>query len=343
MNANQDEPSVNLNSNVNTHNHNHKDITNPENEPLHLVGNLNDIFVSIACLLVLIPTGSLMHNPFGTLIASWLLAEYFTRKRRMLLPSMLLMVTFLGSGLYALILALKIDMPFLTLESLSGVFNQSTNIQRIYSLCVLGCLPIGFGILANLYWRRFKVPATVAVGIGGILWICCYFLYIFTPNFGKFSFVITLLFGFFVFLLAMKWDRKDLARQTQSSDVAFWLHLVASPLIVHSAFSLMGIFDEGKTPAGMDMGTAFGILILYCVMGVVSLCIDRRAMLISALGYVLYALFWMFKHYGINENNAFQVTAIFVGLMLLLLSAFWQQSRKKVIYFLPLRWEKNLP
>ena len=43
------------------------------------------------------------------------------------------------------------------------------------------------------------------------------------------SFVLVL--GIGVFLFAMRWDSSDPARVTRRSDVAFWLHLLAAPMI----------------------------------------------------------------------------------------------------------------
>ena len=40
--------------------------------------------------------------------------------------------------------------------------------------------------------------------------------------------------GIAVFLAAMKFDMSDRNRVTQRTDIAFWLHLLAAPLIVHS-------------------------------------------------------------------------------------------------------------
>ena len=52
-----------------------------------------------------------------------------------------------------------------------------------------------------------------------------------------------LLLGIGVFLLAMRWDSSDRARLTRRTDVAFWLHLLAAPMIVHPVFTLLGLND----------------------------------------------------------------------------------------------------
>ena len=105
-----------------------------------------------------------------------------------------------------------------------------------------------------------------------------------------------LVLGIGVFLIAMRWDASDPKRETRRSDVAFWLHLLAAPLIVHPVFSLLGL-TEGATST-LD---AAAVILLYVILGLVALAIDRRALLVSALAYVLYALNSLFQEYGAVE------------------------------------------
>ena len=57
-----------------------------------------------------------------------------------------------------------------------------------------------------------------------------------------------------------------------------------------------------------------------------ALAIDRRALLVSALAYVLYAMQQLFRQFGAVELNV-ALTALVIGSALLLLSAFWHQAR----------------
>ena len=43
--------------------------------------------------------------------------------------------------------------------------------------------------------------------------------------------------GLGVFAFAMRWDMTDPQRETRRSDVAFWLHLLAAPMIAHPLFN----------------------------------------------------------------------------------------------------------
>jgi len=146
-----------------------------------------------------------------------------------------------------------------------------------------------------------------------------------------------LFLGVGVFLFAMWWDSSDRARLTRRSDVAFWLHLLAAPMIVHPVFTLLGLNDGHATIA-----EGLVVILLYVALGITALAIDRRALLVSALAYVLFAMQQMFRQFGANELNV-ALTALVIGSALLLLSAFWHQARSAIVRPLPERLRDRLP
>jgi hypothetical protein len=135
--------------------------------------------------------------------------------------------------------------------------------------------------------------------------------------------------GLAVFALALWWDAGDRLRQTRRADTAFWLHLLASPLLVHSAFTSLGL---GESAA--QWHTALAVALLYVGIALVSLAIDRRAMMVAALAYVLVAFSALLKGQGFVNLN-FAITALAIGSALLLLSAFWHPVRSVVVRALP--------
>ncbi|HEY0014242.1 MAG TPA: hypothetical protein VGB79_15470, partial [Allosphingosinicella sp.] len=140
-----------------------------------------------------------------------------------------------------------------------------------------------------------------------------------------------------VFLFAMWWDASDPRRETRRSDVAFWLHLLSAPLIVHPVFHLLGLTDGDATVL-----EAVAVLLLYVFLGVTALAIDRRALLVSALAYVLYAMSVLFREIGPVELDI-ALTAFVIGSGLLVLSAFWHQARRAVVRPLPAALQSRLP
>jgi hypothetical protein len=194
---------------------------------------------------------------------------------------------------------------------------------------------------AYLHWRRFHVPVTVAAGAAAAVVIV---LAVAAAVFGDrledlrtVMLVLSLLLGVGVFLFAMHWDASDQARITRRSDVAFWLHLLAAPMIVHPVFTLLGLNDGDATIA-----EGLVVVLLYVVLAVAALAIDRRALLVSALAYVLYALTNVFEQIG-AVGLSVALTALVIGSALLLLSAYWHQARRLIVVRLPEALQGRLP
>jgi hypothetical protein len=102
-------------------------------------------------------------------------------------------------------------------------------------------------------------------------------------------------------------------------------------------FTLLGLNDGNAT-----IGEGLVVILLYVVLALTALAIDRRALLVSALAYVLYALSELFKQVGAVELNV-ALTALIIGSALLLLSAFWHQARGLVVRQLPAGLQGKLP
>ena len=287
-----------------------------DEEHFKLLTGFNDIFVAVALALVLFAiaqVGGSITLPLagaGVAGASWFLAEYFTRKRRMALPSILLLLGFVGGvagTLVGAIVAINPDLP-----------------ERIDAIIVAGIALVTAGA-AWLHWKRFMVPITVAAGAAALVGVLIGLVNFVVPGLESGNWPIVLLGGLGVFALAMRWDLSDRERRTRRSDVAFWLHLAAAPLIAHPIFQMLGVFD-----AQIGGGVAVLVLGLYVFFAFVALAIDRRALLVSSLAYVLYALYALFQQAGALELGA-AFTGLVIGSALLMLSALWQTIRRAVV------------
>jgi len=156
------------------------------------------------------------------------------------------------------------------------------------------------------------------------------------PAIREWVLLLVLIAGVGVFVLAMRWDFSDRVRETGRSDVAFWLHLLAAPMMIHPVFTVAA---HGGEPS---LGQALVVVGLYLLIAWVSLLIDRRALMVSALGYVLYAFSNLLKLYGV-VSLGFAFTALAIGGLLLLLSAFWHGARQGVVSRMPVGWQERLP
>jgi MFS family permease len=319
----------------------------PDEEQFRLITGFNDIFVSIAAAILLFAVGfigqwigertglAMDHGPsflapFFVAATSWSLALFFTAKRRMALPSIILLLAFVG-GVFAtvgMVLGLAV-----------GTAALDNNSQLA---AVLGAASAAVAAVAAwLHWRRFHVPITIAAGAASVAGIAVALLLAAVGENAEqaknliLGFV--LLLGIGTFLFAMWWDSSDRARLTRRSDVAFWLHLLAAPMIVHPIFTLLGLNDGNAT-----VGEGLIVVALYLVMGLTALAVDRRALLVSALAYVLFALNELFRQFGAVELNV-ALTALIIGSALLMLSAFWHQARALIVKPLPASVRDRLP
>lgn len=312
-----------------------------DEENFRLVNSFNDIFVTIAAVLLLVAMAGIGQAftpnldgppPFsGVLIAgaAWFMAEFFTRQRRMALPSIVLLIAFVG-GVFEALLG--------TIVMVMG--DDSTNERLAVTLVALAGLATAGA--AWVHWRRFMVPITIAAGtaaIAGTL-IALVVAAIGPNSFEPEQALIPLVFvaGLAVFAFAMRWDTSDRERQTRRSDVAFWLHLLAAPMIAHPLFHWLGVTEGGD----IGIGAAVGVLLVYLAMGMIALAVDRRALLVSALAYVLFALGSLFREFGAVELNV-ALTALVIGSALLSLSAFWTPIRQAVVGGLPADLQNRLP
>jgi hypothetical protein len=342
-------------------------------ENFRLISGFNDIFVAIAAIILLIavwwignglmsdlhayPKGGEIdeygrYKGLGGLICAataWGLAEYFTRIRRMAFPSIVFLV--------AMVIGLYVGLYFSYLDydyAKNGYFRGwdepekakylAQQARSIGSMIIIGPL---VALASFAHWCRFKAPIAVAAAVGalGLALLAAIFHFggVQDMSADKIAGIIPpmlliLVTGICVFAYAMYWDISDKERATQRSDVAFWLHLLAAPMIAHSLFGMIGVTDGGEL-SGLSVGVVVGTYLLFAL---VAIAVDRRALLVSALAYVLIALTALFRNYGVVELN-FAITALIIGSALLCLSAFWGAIRRFIVMKLPAGIQLRLP
>jgi hypothetical protein len=289
-----------------------------DEEEFRLITSFNDIFVGLATIIMLVAVGwivgaltPLLAGP-AVAATSWYLALFFTLKRRMALPSIILLCAFVGG---------------------ISVSIAATDAGPIVSS--LAAVGAAYG-----HWRKFRVPITPSTGAAALVSLLIALVSSLTGDTDRFGTILlwtTVVGGLGVFALAMWWDGSDPGRVSRRSDVAFWLHLLAAPLIVHPVFWLTGLAKGSSS-----IGGATGVLALYVALSIVALAIDRRALLVSALAYVLWALGSLLFKLG-SLGTAIPMTALVIGSALLLLSAFWHKARAGVVSLLPIPWQRRLP
>ena len=89
---------------------------------------------------------------------------------------------------------------------------------------------------------------------------------------------------------------------------------------------------------------AFGILGIFLIFAVVSLAIDRRALLVSGLTYAGIAFSALIRQTGLVDfTRLTSITVLTLGLFILLLSAGWRPLRNTILRLLPPALAQRLP
>jgi hypothetical protein len=341
-------------------------------ENFRLVTGFNDIFVTIAVIIMLFAMWWIgnsfqvdVHNYSGTndpddtldygrhkalggffcAATAWVLAEYFVRIRRMALPSIVLLLAlvigvFFGANFYFW------DQDY-TQFGYVYKFDDGPNFkaqlaaQTIRENGSYALAALLTSIVATLFWFRMRAPIAISAATAMATLTILFGVFYFTGTTALLAImplILMLCCGIAIFGFAMWWDVSDTSRTTQRSDIAFWLHMLAAPLIAHALFGLIGI-NEGD-----DISTAAVILVLalYTLFATIAIIVDRRALLVSALAYVLIAMTALFRNFGVIELGV-AFTAFIIGSALLLLSAFWPVIRRNIVKLLPVRISSRLP
>lgn len=303
-------------------------------EEVHFARGFHDVFISIGLVILFAGyvTGAMyltgksteyMVLVFAGLMAlSWVLAEWFSKKLRLALPSILLAACFvISSGLFA-----DAGLAFLLQHDQSVFMDGFLEGKLPDTIIWSNSLSFVFAIAAGwLFYRRFNVPITPAmmmlVAVGLFLFVVGLINRSLLLDYSAFwLFAI----GMVSFVVAMMFDMRDPARRSVESDKAFWLHLLAAPLLVHAILSGFSAMPNSGLAALAIIGLIF-------VLGVVALVIDRRAILASALGYLGFAIGTLLGQINLDKFGIIALTLLALGLFVLMLGSGWSGLRTLVM------------
>ncbi len=315
-----------------------------DREKLRFISGFADIFVVIGIGLFVGAAGYFLFESVPPPVASpimtgliWGLAELFSRRHRMALPSIVLLVLFTGFALLTIFLWMSILWGF-DAKRLDDVFDPLSRRGSFgdrFALALSALLTVG---AVWLHYRRFRVPITVAAGVAVLAGSGFVFLLALAPDLViRFAGIIILLIGVLIFFLAMRFDMSDPRRETRRTDIAFWLHLLSAPLIVHSF--IQEVFGGVAT---VNPGKAIAMIGMFLVLSIVALIIDRRALLVSALVYTGIALGTLFKETAITTATI-PAALLALGAIILGLSIGWQPLRRLTLMFLPQNLRRRFP
>lgn len=344
-----------------------------DEEHFRFITGFNDILCFTACLFTLIAVGWLgtllplggsmigrglpISAPFAGLFvaaASWALAEIFTRRRRQWLTSILLIVgATWGVTLFLLLLLLS-----------SGGMGPS-GATMVAALSFLAG-----GGAAFVHWKRHRMPIAIATmyGFGLIA-----FISLMATSLGSMNtmMIILLIAGIGAFLYAMWWDSQDPMRRGEKSEAGFWLHWLAAGLTVNALATLFGV-NQGVA----SVGGAIGVIVIFLLLALIALIVNRRAYALTAVSPLIVALQSLLNDGGRRSYDAYDrygsssyggsyssyggsysgyssrpavsvegtmLSFLIIGIVLLLLAIYWAPVRRIVVGVLPEGLRAKLP
>lgn len=298
-----------------------------DDEPFELFKGFAEIFVTVGLALLMSGLlglsaifGEVAFLPIIAMVLSVALAFYFTRKRRMSLPSIALCISF------ALSLGITVSLLLAGSNYLAP--------WQVITVGLLGMVGIG------IYYRIFRLPfAMFALGVFGIITVlgCVEFLFLtanstsadFTDYFDlrrqPYLALGTLVFGVMAFIGALRFDLQDPHRVSRKSSSAFWLHILAAPALVNTL--VMSNYQMGGL---VGTGLAIGVLALFTLLAII---IDRRSFLTAGLIYMGLLLAAAISETGTDWAPV--LTTLLLGVFVTTLGAFWTQIRASVLGTLP--------
>lgn len=300
------------------------DAPRADEEEVRFVTSFNDVFVTLGILLVtgalafLIGPKSIPLAAVAVAVAGWGLSEVFSRRWLMAFPSIVLTAIVVGAGGLA---------GFMLLAKTAGDgFAGITGAAAAFA--------VGFA-----HWRRFAVPISVAAATAGAGALVLALVQLVAPQLMRDHPAAAILpLGLLAFALAMRWDASDRERRTRRTDVAFWLHILAAPAVIHPLVSMAGIrLDD------LGVGQAAFVLTLFAAVAVVALVIDRRALLVSGLVYLGVSIGVLIERSGWNPASGGPVTVGLVGAVILLLAIGWRPLRAAALTLAPARLAAIVP
>ena len=295
-----------------------------DEEDVRFVTSFNDLFVTIGIALLVgavISVAVRFAEPLaGPLVAvlAWGLAEIFTRRRRMAFPSIVLVALFV------------IACGWTAVRAVGPIAHDAEPVAA-----GIAALAAGFA-----HWKRFGVPISVAAMSAGAALTALGMIGVAFPVFvERWLSVFVFVLGLAVFAHAMRWDASDRQRRSRRTDTAFWLHILAAPMIVHPLAWGLGGAPFGATPGS----SAVTLLALVAVLAVVAVVVDRRALLVSALIYLGGSLIALVRVVGVSGSMQTSLGVGLVGVLVLLLSIGWTPLRRSLLRFVPAAVRAHVP
>jgi len=299
-------------------------------ERFQLFGGLSDIMAALGLAMTLLALGLFLSRAHLTLLFLAFPPVLFVLARRIDLKRKpcLTMVIFV-----AIVATLASALP-VSLDVWGD--RMVHNVVKATAMFVLGIAPALVAMV--MFWRRFRFPPVPAVAAG--LTAVSVSL-AFRPNlfdgmgYGPANAAL-LFMSIGILGWAIWWDLTDIRRETDRSQIAFWLHCCSGFLITRSACGLFTGNDALNLNLNLGLGSdqVGPFLVIFALCALISLILDRRSLLASSVLPML----TLFMRIGAAQLGLFAM-----GCFLLLFAFVWNAARVAVLRLLPTAVVAQLP
>lgn len=296
-------------------------------DDLRFLRSFGDVFIGVGLILLALGASAITRFVFGggsayllAALGAYGLAEYFGRRRRAHFPTLITALAFL----------IFVQRGLDAFGALGGLGGLGAALITVVAM--------------TLFYFRIRLPFCIALIAISLLYLFFAFLAQVAPDLLRNQFGgVLMLSGGMIFTAALLYDRQDLHRRTRFADNAFWLHLLAAPLLIHG-FVGYAIMDRTEflyeiIPV-LDISRSDAVLVLIAtgVITIVGLAINRRALIVSALGYTALAIGWLVKETRLDWGTTLSLTLLLLGAAVVLLGVAWHPLRNQLIKVLP-KWK----
>lgn len=294
---------------------------------LRFLRSFGDVFIGVGLVLLALGISAIVGLMGGgpifllAAVGAFGLAEYFGRHKRAHFPTLITALAFLifvQTGLSA-VTALNGVLAALITVAAMALFYARIRLPFCIALIAISLLFLLFSTLGQI------APDLLRQQIGWVL----------------------VASGLVIFAAALLYDIQDSHRRTRFADNAFWLHLLAAPLIIHGlvGYAVMEkaeMLFEVIPVLSFTQADAAIILVTTGLITIIGLAINRRALIVSSLGYAGLAIAFLIKQTDVNLSSTLSITLIVLGAAIVLLGVAWHPVRNQLIRFLP-KWRAFPP
>ena len=299
-----------------------------EDEPFEFFRGFSEIFISIGLVILLTGATGLLAAfggfalltlvPLATAGIAWWWAGYFTLKRRMTLPSMVLATAFgIGIVIFAFTMLAQANVE----ERLIAILGFSTSALAMVAWYQRFRLPFAAFLTGALVLGAVYAFTASAANLAGLFTGMDGYRSLFDLGESPAFATATLLFGVGAFLTGMWFDTRDPHRLGRHSATAFWCHLLAAPALVNTV--AVTLLNGG--------GTGF-LAIALVLITLLALVIDRRSFLTAAIAYIAIVIGWVM---GEGGGTSWIFILLILGAFITATGTWWVQLRAKVMQMLP--------